>query len=93
MVALAAEKRWNYESIDSSCSLSKSREILLEDFDFRPNGFQQDEDDATKHPVPFPEVLSLLKELSAQKNLVKEGMLLCSSCFSLISIIYAISLR
>jgi len=70
VVADMAEMRWNNQPTVSSVELIS---ISSEDFDLRPKGYQRDEsDDLSKHPIPIPEVLSTLKEIHTQKNLVKE---------------------
>lgn len=66
-----AERRWNNQPTVSSVDLIS---ISSEDFDLRPKGYQRDEsDDLSRHPIPIPEVLSTLKEIYTQKNLLREG--------------------
>ena len=75
-----AEKRWDKQSYND-------RELIPEDFDLRPPGYQLDEDSFAKHPLPIPDVLLSLKVLAKQTNAVKEGLfwvilLYLSSCSS-----------
>jgi len=44
--------------------------FLPEDFDLRPDGYQWNEDDLMTHPLPIPAVLSTLKEIAVQKNVL-----------------------
>jgi hypothetical protein len=53
-----------------------AHEIILNDFDQRPLGYQWDEDAISTYPLPIPVVLSSLKKvLAEQLNAVKEGLL------------------
>mmetsp|Transcript_11682 Transcript_11682/g.25596 ORF Transcript_11682/g.25596 Transcript_11682/m.25596 type:complete len:1292 (-) Transcript_11682:60-3935(-) len=74
VLAEKAEKRWDKSPNASTAGLNDdSRGFLQEDFDLRPQGcYQWDEDDLAKHPLPIPEVLSSLKDLTTQKNALKE---------------------
>ncbi|KAL9187363.1 hypothetical protein ACHAXT_001466 [Thalassiosira profunda] len=67
VLAEKAEKRW-----DEGAMAGDSRVFLSEDFDSRPKGYEWDEDDLTKHPVPIPELIASLKEMSANKNALSE---------------------
>ena len=79
VLAEKAKKRWDKQrrssDLDASApGLGDGECVLLpEDFDSRPNGSQWDEDELTRHSLPIPVVLSSLKEMSAQKNALKEG--------------------
>jgi len=84
VLAEKAEQRWNEERRQQQQQGSSSREgsmspgldddsslklILPDDFDLRPNdGYQWDENDLARHPLPIPVVLSSLKDLYAQNK-------------------------
>jgi hypothetical protein len=75
-----AEKRWDgAHSLNDGVRRSSdgiAHEIILNDFDQRPSGYQWAEDAISKYPLPIPVVLSSLKKvLAEQLNAVKEGLL------------------
>ena len=74
VLAKQAEKRWDKGTTNNLSD--DTRVFAFEDFDLRPEGYQWDEDEVMHHPVPLPEVLSSLKEMTLQKsNVLEEGEL------------------
>lgn len=68
-VAKAAERRIGRSSVLAGEGESDS--IQAKDFDFRPSGYQRDESETMKHPIPIPVVLSYLNVCRRSK--LKEG--------------------
>jgi len=64
-----AEKRWSSDMDDSDKTLSS------DDFDLRPTGYISGENELARRPLPIPEVLSTLKEMSKQTHFAKDGEL------------------
>jgi hypothetical protein len=69
IVVKAAEKRIRLSSAISEVS------IQTKDFDCRPTGYQRDENETMRHPIPLPNVLSYLK--ICRRTRLQEGEVSC----------------
>ena len=69
-VVVKAAKKRSQQSNDSSTS-NESTTILSKDFDCRPAGYQRDESETTRHPIPLTNVLSYLKV--CRKSRLQDG--------------------
>jgi hypothetical protein len=61
VVAKAADKRRQQSNNSAGASSESDLTIQSKDFDCRPVGYQHDESETMKHPIPLPNVLSFLK--------------------------------